>query len=60
MGAKMDIIIMVLIAALVLTMILRGVRKSIFIVSVMVIAALCVILLSLHATSDLGDRKSVV
>ena len=54
MGAKMDIIIMVLIAALVLTMILRGVRKSIFIVSVMVIAALCVILLSLHATSDLG------
>jgi len=54
MGAKMDIIIMVLIAALVLTMILRGVRKSIFIVSVMVIAALCGILLSLHATSDLG------
>ena len=54
MGAKMDIIIMVLIAALVLTMILRGVRKSIFIVSVMVIAALFVILLSLHATSDLG------
>lgn len=54
MGAKMDIIIMVLIAALVLTMMLRGVRKSIFIVSVMVIAALCVILLSLHATSDLG------
>lgn len=54
MGAKMDIIIMVLIAALVLTMILRGVRKSIFIVFVMVIAALCVILLSLHATSDLG------
>ncbi|OFP24241.1 hypothetical protein HMPREF2995_07790 [Propionibacterium sp. HMSC062D02] len=54
MGAKMDIIIMVLIAALVLTMILRGVRKSIFIVSVMVIAVLCVILLSLHATSDLG------
>ena len=54
MGAKMDIIIMVLIAALVLTMILRGVRKSIFIVSVMVIAALCVILWSLHATSDLG------
>jgi len=54
MGAKMDIIIIVLIAALVLTMILRGVRKSIFIVSVMVIAALCVILLSLHATSDLG------
>ena len=54
MGAKMDIIIMVLIAALVLTMILRGVRKSIFIVSVMVIAALCVILLSLHATRDLG------
>ncbi|EFT80970.1 hypothetical protein HMPREF9602_00324 [Cutibacterium acnes HL030PA2] len=54
MGAKMDIIIMVLIAALVLTMILRGVRKSIFIVSVMVIAALCVILLALHATSDLG------
>lgn len=54
MGAKMDIIIMVLIAALVLTMILRGVRKSIFIVSVMIIAVLCVILLSLHATSDLG------
>ena len=54
MGAEMDIIIMVLIAVLVLTMILRGVRKSVFIVSVMAIAALCVILLSLHATSDLG------
>ena len=54
MGAKMDIIIMVLIAALVLAMILRGVRKSIFIVSVMVIAGFCVVLLSLHATSNLG------
>ena len=54
MGAKMDIIIMVLIAALVLAMRLRGVRKSRGSVSVMVSAALCVILLSLHATSDLG------
>ena len=49
----MDIIIMVLIAALVLTMILHGIRKSIFIVSVMVIAGFCVVLLSLHATSNL-------
>ena len=49
----MDIIIMVLIAALVLTMILRGIRKSIFIVSVMIIAGFCVVLLSLHATSNL-------
>ena len=50
----MDISIMVLIAAVVLAMILRGVKRSVFIVSVMVIAGLCVILLSLHATSDLG------